>query len=287
MGHVGRPLTTALVQKGHRVTVISSKGDKQKDIEALGATAAIGSLEDVDFLSSAFTGADAVFAMIPPAFGEPDQIAYYRRMGNHYAEAIRRSGVKHAVHLSSYGAELDKGTGFILGSHNVEGILNDLTDTAVTHLRAMYFYYNLYHFTGMIKSAGFIGSNYGGSDRLVMVDPKDIAAVAAEELTSSAAGKKVRYVASDEHTAAEAARILGTAIDKPDLKWITFTDEQTLNALEQNGMPKHAAAMLVELNAAIHSGIMFIEYDKNKPSVMGAVKLEEFAEEFAAAFNQR
>jgi hypothetical protein len=39
-----------LVQKGHTIKMIGSKPEKQKDIEALGATAAIGSLEDVDFL---------------------------------------------------------------------------------------------------------------------------------------------------------------------------------------------------------------------------------------------
>lgn len=30
--HIGKPLTEGLVQKGHAVTVISSKPEKQKDI---------------------------------------------------------------------------------------------------------------------------------------------------------------------------------------------------------------------------------------------------------------
>ena len=37
-------------------------------IQALGANAAIGSVEDVAFLSSAFSGADAVYTMVPPNF---------------------------------------------------------------------------------------------------------------------------------------------------------------------------------------------------------------------------
>ena len=49
LGNISKPLTQTLVQKGHLVTVISSKPDRQKDIEALGAKAAIGSIEDVDF----------------------------------------------------------------------------------------------------------------------------------------------------------------------------------------------------------------------------------------------
>ncbi|MDF2433958.1 MAG: hypothetical protein JWP44_3589 [Mucilaginibacter sp.] len=67
LGHIGKPLTEELVQKGHTVRVINSKREKQKEIEGLGATAAIGTLEDADFLTTTFTGADAVYTMVPPA----------------------------------------------------------------------------------------------------------------------------------------------------------------------------------------------------------------------------
>src|SRR5687767_11369465 len=92
LGHVGKPLTIELLQKGHQVTVISSHQDKQHLLESLGATAAIGTLEDVQFLSSVFEGADAVFVMIPPNFSEPDQVAYYRRLATNYKQAIQQSG---------------------------------------------------------------------------------------------------------------------------------------------------------------------------------------------------
>ncbi|GAC1481122.1 MAG: hypothetical protein NVS2B14_20890 [Chamaesiphon sp.] len=66
LGHISKPLTQELVQKGHVVTVISSKSERQKDIESLGATAAIGSIEDVNFLTNTFKDADAVYCMLPP-----------------------------------------------------------------------------------------------------------------------------------------------------------------------------------------------------------------------------
>lgn len=50
LGHISKPLTTELVQKGHDVTVISSNPEKREAIEQVGASAAIGSLEDVAFL---------------------------------------------------------------------------------------------------------------------------------------------------------------------------------------------------------------------------------------------
>jgi uncharacterized protein YbjT (DUF2867 family) len=81
LGHIGKPLTQELAQNGHLVTVISSNPEKQRDIEALGAAAAIGSLEDVIFLTQTFTGADAVYTMVPPNnyFDHNlDLLAYYR-----------------------------------------------------------------------------------------------------------------------------------------------------------------------------------------------------------------
>lgn len=63
LGNIGKPLATELVQKGHAVKVISSSAGRIKDIEALGATAAVGSMFDADFLTTTFTGADIVFLM--------------------------------------------------------------------------------------------------------------------------------------------------------------------------------------------------------------------------------
>ncbi|HWK08357.1 MAG TPA: NAD(P)H-binding protein [Puia sp.] len=288
LGHIGKPLTSTLVQKGHVVTVISSKPEKQKDIEALGATAAIGTLEDAAFLAATFTGADAVYTMVPPSdFFNPsfDLMAYWRRLANNFAQAIERSGVKRVVHLSSIGAHLDKNSGLILGHHAVEAILNKLSDVAITHMRPTAFYYNLYGFAAGIKNTGVIATNYGG-DKVVWVSPIDIAAAVAEELETPLAGRKVRYVSSDELTGNEVANILGTAIGKPDLKWIIIPDEQLLSGLEAFGMPKNIAAGFVEMNASMRSGELFQDYYLNRPRVLGKVKLTDFAKEFAAAFKQ-
>lgn len=290
LGNISKPLTAALVEKGHTVTVISSKPEKQAAIEALGATAAIGSLEDGDFLTATFSGADAVYCMVPPNnFFDPnlDLLAYSRRLGGNYAVAIKASGVKRVVNLSTWGAHLEKGNGILLGAHDIEQILNELpTDVAITHMRPTSFYYNLLGYSQMIKAQGVIAANYGADDIIAWVSPKDIAAAIAEELETPINGRKVRYVASEELTGNETASILGEAIRNPDLKWILTSDEQTLNGLKSVGMNPEIAAGLVEMYAGLHSGLLAEDYYRNKPAVMGKVKLVDYAKDFAAAFKQ-
>lgn len=284
LGNISKPLAQELIAKGHDVTIISSKADKQQAIETLGAKAAIGSVEDIPFLKTTFAGADALYGMTPPNFGTTNMIGYYRNVANAYAEAAQSAGLHRIVYLSSYGAHLEKGNGIIRGSYYAEGILNRLKDIAVSCLRPGYFYYNLYSFLGMIKAQGIIGSNYGGDDKLVMVSPLDIATAAAEELTATNAPNSVRYIASDERTCNEVAKLIGESIGKPDLQWLTFTDEQVKNSMLERGVPPAITDLMIELGAGIHTGLLNSDYDKHKPTP-GKVKLQEFIKEFATAYN--
>lgn len=139
----------------------------------------------------------------------------------------------------------------------------------------------------MIKEKGIIEANYGGEDKIVMVSPRDIAAAVAEEIETPVAGRSVRYVASDERIGNEIARILGAAIGKPDLKWEVISDQHMQRGLEASGLPTKLAASLVEMYASLHRRVLAEDYYRNKPLVMGKVKLEDFAKDFAVSFIQK
>ena len=208
LGNISKPLAQILISAGHQVTIISSSADKVKAIEDLGATAAIGSVDDIDFLTKAFTGADAIYLMCPPSYSTNDYRAYISGIGSKYAAAIKASGVTQVVNLSSIGAHLPDGTGPIKGLHDIEQLFNTLEGVYVKHMRPAYFYTNLYGNIDMIKHAGIIGANYSDSATLVMVHPKDIALAIAEEIQQPLTGKSVRYVTSDVRTTAEVATAL-------------------------------------------------------------------------------
>jgi uncharacterized protein YbjT (DUF2867 family) len=282
-GHISKPLSEQLIKAGHSVTVISSNPGKVKEIEALGAKASIGSVEDVAFLTKTFTGADAIYTMIPPKWDAKDWKAYIHSIGKNYAAAIKAASVKKVVNLSSVGAHMPKGCGPVSGLHYAELEFDALDGVDVLHLRPAYFYYNLMGNIGMIKHMGIIGGNYGDVT-LPMVHPTDIAAVAAEELLKlDFKGKSVRYIAGSETNTNDIAKVLGNAIGKPELPWVKFKDEDTLNGMLQAGLSQEVAENYVEMGTAIASGEMPSDYYKHKP-VLSSIKLEDFAKEFAAAY---
>lgn len=289
LGNISKPLATALVQKGHSVTVITSSTNRQEEIEQLGAAAAIGSVEDLSFLTQTFTGADAVYCMIPRAnYFDPnlDLDVFTRKIGNNYAEAIKQSGVKRVVFLSSIGAHLKEKSGIIQRYNEIEAVLNQLSDVSITFMRPTSFYYNLLAYIPAIKSKGFISANYGADSLIPWVSPNDIAEAIAEEITTPLDGKKVRYVASEELSGHQTAKIIGSAIGKPDLEWKLISDEETLNGLISVGMQPKIAAGLVEMYAALYNDTLSADYYKNRPSVLGKTKMTDYAKEFASVYNQ-
>ena len=112
----------------------------------LGAKAAIGSVEDVGFLTKTFTGADAVYTMVPPNFGVASNWKKY--IGQVLAKItllpLRSSGVKNLVNLSSIGAHMPVGCGPVQRIvYFVEKAFNGLEGVNVRHLRPGFFYAKL------------------------------------------------------------------------------------------------------------------------------------------------
>ena len=286
LGNVGKPLTEQLVAAGHEVTVISHHKERKADIEALGATAAIGSVGDARFLTSVFTGADAAFAMTPPASGISNIIDNTINVGKAFATAIEQSAIPRVVMLSSMGADIPDKNGPIRALYNIEKIYSGMENTSFVFLRAGSFYLNFYMNIPMIKNMGIIGTNLPGNMKFPLAHPEDIATAAAQLLQSKFSGKQVHYIVSDIRTPDEIAKALGTAIGNTELRWVEFTDEQTLQGMKQAGLPEELAGLLTEMNAGYRSSRLFKDFETKGSPVNGRVKLEDFAKEFAKRFDK-
>jgi uncharacterized protein YbjT (DUF2867 family) len=285
-GHISTPLTEKLLSAGHDVTVIGRSAEKLQSLVDKGAKAAVGSLEDAAFLVTAFAGADAVYAMIPPNFVTDNFRHYQNTVARNYVDAIVTNNIKHVVVLSSIGAHMGNGAGPIDGLADFEDLLKKHSSLNAKFLRPSYFMYNLFNMIPLIKGMNITGSNFGGTDdKIVLVHTDDVAAAAAEELLAlNFSGFSVRYVASDEKTSAEIADALSNAINKPGIPWVVFSDDQSLEGMRQAGLKETMAEAYTTMGRAMREGKLQEDYRKNLPE-LGKIKLNDFAKDFAAVFN--
>jgi uncharacterized protein YbjT (DUF2867 family) len=283
IGHISKPVIEGLVKAKQEVSVITSNADRVKEIEALGAKALVGQVQDLPFLKSAFKGADAVYTMIPPIWQTSNWRESQNEVARNYAEAIEVNKIRYVVNLSSIGADVGQGVGPVDGLFDFEQLLNKIPGLNVKHLRPSFFFYNFLNQVGLAKQAGILGGNYGTREKLFLVHTNDIAAAALEELLKlSFTGNSVRYIVGDERSGQEIAEVLGNAIGK-SLNWVEFTDEQQKQGLLQAGLSDTHAQGYTDMGVALRTGKMQADARKNKVQLQG-IKLENFAEEFAAAY---
>jgi uncharacterized protein YbjT (DUF2867 family) len=315
LGNISRPLSKDLISKGHQVSVISSKAERQAQIEALGAKAAIGSVNDEDFLSRTFAGADIVYLMEP---AEPNRLfnkkfnpyEHIKTIMTTYKKAVEQADVRKVVHLSSIGAHKDQGVGLLRYHFIAESILGSLpAEVAIKFMRPVGFQGNLLANIDVINttSKGFVGAilalqyyglggllrgqrgvmlgNYGEDVVNLMVSPNDIARVIAEEMEEPFVGRSVRYIASQEPTSQEVAKTLGKAIGKPYLKWGKISDKMLRSSMLKQGMNPVMVEGIVEMGIAVRSGELYEDYYQHQP-VLGSTKLRDYAPAFAEAYKK-
>lgn len=286
LGNVAQPLVKKLIAAGHEVTVISTKDDRTKEIEALGAKAAVGSIADAEFLTNTFTGADAVYIMMPPSLGPGNMIQNIAAAGQACADAINVAGVNRVVLLSSVGADAEHGTGPVGGVHRVEKIFRQLAGVNITVLRSGFFFVNFFRDIPLIKSRNLFGNNYSGDDQLALTHPNDLSSAIAEELQANGNGFEIKYVASDVANGNEIARQLGAAIGKPDLTWTNIPDEQLKQGMMSGGMPAELADLITELGQGVKTGSVMKDFFETGSKVTGKIKLEQFTQEFKNRYEQ-
>jgi uncharacterized protein YbjT (DUF2867 family) len=119
-----------------------------------------------------------------------------------------------------------------------------------------------------------------------MIAARDIGAVAAESLAKlDFAGKQTRELLGPRHvTNAEAARILGAAIGKPDLSYKQFPGEILKPAMQRLGLSASMADLILEMSEALNTGHMKSQEPRSARNTTPTT-LESFTREvFAPAY---
>jgi uncharacterized protein YbjT (DUF2867 family) len=168
--------------------------------------------------------------------------------------------VKHLVALSSVGADRAAGTGPIAGLHAHEQRLRALAGRGVNVVafRPGYFFENFLAVVGLIKHEGINGSAAAPETKLPMIATQDIAEAVAQALAARDwTGFQVRELLGPrDYTMAEATRIIGAAIGKPELPYVRFPYADYAAALVRAGLSANVAGLYAEMEQAFDEGIV-------------------------------
>src|ERR1700684_3979786 len=115
-GNTGSIIADFLLSKGKKVRVVGRDAGRLQRFVRKGAEAFTGDVSDAAALTKALSGAQAAYLMLPPITSREDQ----ERESDAIAKAVTESGLRYAVHLSSYGAHVPEGTGPVTGLHSSE-----------------------------------------------------------------------------------------------------------------------------------------------------------------------
>lgn len=257
-GNTGSVVANTLIEKGKKVRVVGRDLKKLSAFVSRGAEAVVADVANAEALTRAFAGAEGVYAMIPPVLTSDNYRAYQESVTEAVATAIKASGVKYIVTLSSLGADKAEKTGPVVGLHNMESRFTDIPEINVLHLRAGYFMENTLPQVGITREFGMMAGPLRADLPLPMIATKDIGAVAADALLHfNFYGQGSRELLGRRDLSyAEVARIIGTAIGKPALAYIQLPAEQVIMAMTQMGMSKNVASLLCEMAEALNDGHM-------------------------------
>jgi uncharacterized protein YbjT (DUF2867 family) len=255
-GHVGSNVADAILEFGGDVSVklLARRPEKLRDFAEKGAEVAVGSLDDVAYLTKATEDADALFWVTPPSYGSDNLRAFQNRVGEAAATAIRTNRIPRVVNLSSIGAQFPLGVGPIGGLHDVEYRLDDAAEN-ITHLRPGFFFENLLWHLDSIKNKDTISLPLAGSQHYPMIATRDIGDVAAQRLLEDEwSGNIVQELHGPADLSFdEVAGILSKALGRK-ITYVRCEPQEMRQALLDHALSENVADSMLEMYEAVDSG---------------------------------
>lgn len=256
-GQTGGATARRLVEAGEHVRALGRSADRLADLRDAGAEPFPVDASDATALTEAFRGANAAYVLLPISPEVPDWHAHMAQLGEAIVTAVRAAGVPYVVAVSSIGADLPSGTGFLTGLHAQEQRLQTLTDVAhVLAFRPGAYFENAYGWLPVIAEQGVMADSVAPDAPLPMVATRDVGAAAAAALRARDwTGFAVRELLGPcDLTYAEVARMIGAAIGRPDLPYVQIPEDDLRAALEAAGWSPDATRLQVEMNRVFSDG---------------------------------
>ncbi len=259
-GQVGGAVARALLRDGKKLRGIVRDKSRAANWAELGVELVTAEATDVAGLEAAFRGAEAIFAMLPPAFapapGFPDaraQIAALRQA----LDAVRPNRV---VTLSSIGAQHDHGLGLITQLHLLEKELGTLP-VPNAFIRPGWFLENSLWDVVPAREHGRIDAYLTPLDRpFPMVATEDIGELIATTLQEQWNGlRRLELEGPRRYSQMDAADTFARLLGKPVVS-VPILRDQWQATFEAQGTPPGRTGARIEMLDGFNSG--WIEFER-------------------------
>lgn len=275
-GKVGQHLVSTLKAQGVPFKALARSEGSAQALAAQGVEVLRGDLTDATSFKAALAGIDTLFLLsssTDPFSAEAGAVSI-----------AKAAGVKKIVKLSAAGVQADSSSSLLRGHARVERLIEDSGLTWI-FLRPSFFMQNwvLYN-APAIKAKQPVYAN-AGDQRLGWVDIRDIAAVAAEALTSSNLDGRILELTGPEplsyaQVAAKLTELLGR-----EVPYVPVPDGAAFVGMQAVGMPTDFAWALVTLYQFVRRGgadvtTQTVELVTGKPARALDAFLQEHLSEF-------
>lgn len=244
-GNVGAGVAREL--RGRGVPVRAFVRDPGKAAAALGDGVELvsGDFSDEASVRRALRGVDGVFLSCA---NDPRQVEYETRI----IDAAAAADVRRIVKLSAYGAEVGSPLAFSDWHGRIEEHLRASGVPAVV-LQPSFFMSNLLGAAEQVRHEGRLFAPAEGA-RISMIDPQDVAAIAAVALTGDGhEGQTYPLTGPEAITYERIAEELSTVTGR-SVEFVAVPDEAARQALVETGTPEFVADQIVTLFGVLRRG---------------------------------
>lgn len=208
-GQTGSVVAATLLERKQPVRVIVRTSEKGATWKAKGAQVAVASLEDSHALTKALNGVTGAYFLVPPNYKVVQYIEDRKAVADAIASAVKSSGLRHVVLLSSIGGHLTTETGPIQALHYAERRLG-MVAQSMTIVRAPYFMENWMPVISAARSQGVLSSFLSPSRKMPMIAVRDIGHIAAECLLDQPKGRRILELSGpQDYSPEDVASVMG------------------------------------------------------------------------------
>ncbi|MEV0169341.1 NmrA family NAD(P)-binding protein [Nonomuraea fuscirosea] len=274
-GAVGKVVADLLSRQGHQVRPVSRRTGI--------------SLDDPAAMVEAFHGADGAFLMIPFDQHAHDLHRREEAMAATLAHAVEKAALRRVVLLSGtsvrIGTNIGSGTGAAIAERHLDGL--DIPERV--YLRGGFFMENHLNLSFVDQAAtGLYATPFRPDFATPMIAAADIGRVAADALTESTFTQpRVReLLGAQDYTMVEATRILGTAIGRPDLRYLQIPFEMAQRDMLAAGMSASFIDAVLETARTFNDGIPWAGEARSESNTTPTT-LTEFANQIVRPLYER